>query len=66
MLKTSGALGVTGEWVDKDQLPKERTQSEVVEALHYAHRGHIWRDHSLCSSYENLNAIEMLSGGDMV
>ncbi|RWW76651.1 hypothetical protein BHE74_00015248 [Ensete ventricosum] len=37
-------LGVTREWVDEGQLPKERTQSEVAEALRCVDKGHTWRD----------------------
>ncbi|RRT31637.1 hypothetical protein B296_00054015 [Ensete ventricosum] len=58
--------GVTREWVGEGELPKERTQSEVVEALRCAGRGHTWRDRSPSSSHKNLNAMEMSPGGDMV
>ncbi|RRT74773.1 hypothetical protein B296_00028667 [Ensete ventricosum] len=58
-------LGVT-EWVDEGGLPKERTQSEVAKALQCTGRGHTWRDHSLSSSHENLNAMKMPSRGDIV
>ncbi|RZR96875.1 hypothetical protein BHM03_00025993 [Ensete ventricosum] len=39
--------GVTREWVGKGELPKERTQSEVAEALRCAGRGHTLRDRDL-------------------
>ncbi|RWW58253.1 hypothetical protein BHE74_00034910 [Ensete ventricosum] len=58
--------GVTREWVGEGELPKERMQSEVMEALRCADRGHTWRDRSPSSSHRNLNAIEMSPGGHMV
>ncbi|RRT57591.1 hypothetical protein B296_00026519 [Ensete ventricosum] len=39
--------GVTQEWVGKGELPKQRTQSEVAEALRCAGRSHTWRDQGL-------------------
>ncbi|RRT71068.1 hypothetical protein B296_00034773 [Ensete ventricosum] len=36
--------GVTREWVDEGELRKERTESEVAEALRCAGRGHTLRD----------------------
>ncbi|RZS04001.1 hypothetical protein BHM03_00034263 [Ensete ventricosum] len=57
---------VTREWVGEGELPKERTQSEMAEALRCASKGHTWRDRSPISSYKNLNAMEMSPGGDMV
>ncbi|RRT78661.1 hypothetical protein B296_00007101 [Ensete ventricosum] len=38
----------------------------MAEALRYVDIGHIWRSHSLSSLHENLYAIEMSQGGDMV
>ncbi|RRT70312.1 hypothetical protein B296_00030856, partial [Ensete ventricosum] len=56
---------VTREWVGEGQLPKERIQSEVIEALRYVGRGHTWRDRSPSSSHKNLNAMEMSPGGNI-
>ncbi|RWW53738.1 hypothetical protein BHE74_00039743 [Ensete ventricosum] len=39
--------GVTQELVGESELPKERTQSKVAEALRCAGRGHTWRDQEL-------------------
>ncbi|RWW16448.1 hypothetical protein GW17_00019670 [Ensete ventricosum] len=39
--------GVIQEWVSEGELPKERTQSEVAEALRCVGRGHTWRDQVL-------------------
>ncbi|RZR79747.1 hypothetical protein BHM03_00005553 [Ensete ventricosum] len=58
--------GVTREWVGEGELPKERTQAKVAEALGYAGRGYTWRDRSPSSSHKNLNAMEISPGGDMV
>ncbi|RZR88547.1 hypothetical protein BHM03_00016154 [Ensete ventricosum] len=58
--------GVTREWVDEGELPKEQTQSKVAEALRCVGRGHKWRDRSPSSSHKNLNTMEMSLGGDMV
>ncbi|RWW10119.1 hypothetical protein GW17_00026356 [Ensete ventricosum] len=58
--------GVTREWVGEGELPKERTQSEVAEALRCASRDHTWRNRSPSSSHKNLNAMKMSPGGDMV
>ncbi|RZR88959.1 hypothetical protein BHM03_00016620 [Ensete ventricosum] len=57
--------GLTQEWVGVGELPKERTQSEMAESLQCTGRGHKWRDRSMSSSHKNLNAMEMLRGGDM-
>ncbi|RWW81639.1 hypothetical protein BHE74_00009941 [Ensete ventricosum] len=58
--------GLTREWVGVGELPKERTQSKMAESLQCIGRGHKWRDRSMSSSHKNLNAMEMLRGGDMV
>ncbi|RRT40305.1 hypothetical protein B296_00047011 [Ensete ventricosum] len=44
--------GVTREWVSEGELPKERTQSEVAEALRCVGRGHTWRDRIIGAARE--------------
>ncbi|RZR98549.1 hypothetical protein BHM03_00027918 [Ensete ventricosum] len=59
--------GVTQEWVDEGEMPRERTKkSEMAKALRCVGRGHTWRSHSPSSSHKNLYAMEMSPGGDMV
>ncbi|RWW08808.1 hypothetical protein GW17_00027731 [Ensete ventricosum] len=59
--------GVTQEWVDEGELSRERKKkSEMAEALRCVSRGHIWRSCSSSSSHENLYAMEMSPGADMV
>ncbi|RRT31909.1 hypothetical protein B296_00058129 [Ensete ventricosum] len=58
-------LSVTREWVGEGELPKERTQSEVAEAVRCAGRGH-HREIVIQVHHKNLNAMEMSPGGDMV
>ncbi|RRT37740.1 hypothetical protein B296_00035161 [Ensete ventricosum] len=59
--------GVTQEWGDESELPRERTKNRrwrrPYEVLG---RGHTWRSRSPSSSHENLYAMEMSSRGDMV
>ncbi|RWW22084.1 hypothetical protein GW17_00013717 [Ensete ventricosum] len=58
-------LGVIQEWVGKGELPKERTQSKVAEALRCVGKGHTWRDRGPSSLHKNLNVMKMSPGGDM-
>ncbi|RWV81179.1 hypothetical protein GW17_00057423 [Ensete ventricosum] len=56
-------LGVTQEWVDKGELPRERKKkSEKTKALCCVGKGHTWRSRSPSSSHENLYAMEMSLG----
>ncbi|RWW39874.1 hypothetical protein BHE74_00054752 [Ensete ventricosum] len=55
--------GVTQEWVDKGELPRERKKkSEKTKALCCVGKSHTWRSRSPSSSHENLYAMEMSLG----
>ncbi|RZS02628.1 hypothetical protein BHM03_00032699 [Ensete ventricosum] len=58
--------GVAQERVDDGELPRERTKNRRWQRPYDVGRGHAWRSRSPSSSHENLYAMEMSPGGDMV
>ncbi|RWW49282.1 hypothetical protein BHE74_00044581 [Ensete ventricosum] len=58
---------VTQEWVDEGELPRERTKNRRWRRPYdVLAGGHTWRSRNPSSSHENLYAMKMSPGGDMV